>query len=301
MTLPARVKVCEMGPRDGLQNEKAVVSTEDKIAYVNLLSEAGLPVIEATSFVSPKAIPQLSDATEVFAGIRKRPGTRYVVLTPNLKGLERARAAGADSIAVFTAASESFTKRNINMSIEQSLSAFGEVINAARLHGIWVRGYVSTAFGCPYEGTVPVDSVVRVTESLYKLGCDEISIGDTIGVGVSTQVHALIPRLSDIVPLENVALHFHDTYGQALANVEAGMQEGVAIFDSSAGGLGGCPYAPGASGNLGTEDLLYKLRGMDIETGVDLARVRAASRFIAGRLDHQLPSKAYTALEAASA
>lgn len=301
MSVPKRVKVCEMGPRDGLQNESSVIATADKIAYINLLSQTGLSVIEATSFVSPKAIPQLSDAGDVFSGIEKVPGVRYVVLTPNLKGLERARAAGADSVAVFTAASETFTKRNINMTIDESLRVFGEVISEARKAGMWVRGYVSTAFGCPYEGHVPVANVVKVTRQLHDLGCDEISIGDTIGVGVPAQVTELVPELARVMPLERIALHLHDTYGMALANVMAGLQEGVAIFDSSAGGLGGCPYAPGASGNLGTEDLLYLLHGLKIHTGVDLAKVRAASRFIAKILDHELTSRTYTALEAKSA
>ena len=300
MAFPKRVKVCEMGPRDGLQNEKAVIRTDDKVRYIDLLSQTGLSVIEATSFVSPKAIPQLADAAEVYPRIQKLPGVRYVVLCPNLKGLERARAAGADSIAVFTAASETFTKRNINMSVDESLRVFGEVIVEARKLGMWVRGYVSTAFGCPYEGHVPVANVVRVTQALHSLGCDEISIGDTIGVGVPSQVSELVPELAKVMPLERLALHLHDTYGMALANVMAGLEAGVAIFDSSAGGLGGCPYAPGASGNLGTEDLLYLLHGLKIHTGVDLAAVRAASRFIAGVLDHELTSKTYAALEAKS-
>ena len=299
MNVPRAVKVCEMGPRDGLQNEKAIVPAADKIRYIDLLSQSGLKVIEATSFVKPSAIPQLSDAAEVFAGIDKAPGVRYVVLTPNLKGLERAQAAGVDSIAVFGAASETFSKKNINMTIDESLSVFGEVVRAGKAAGMWVRGYISTAFGCPYEGEVPVEQVVRVTKAMYELGCDEISIGDTIGVGVPTQVDELVPQLARVVPREKIALHLHDTRGTALANVHAALQHGIAIFDSSAGGLGGCPYAPGASGNLGTEDLLYMLHGMNIETGVDLSKVRAASRFIASSLDHTLGSKAYTALEAA--
>ncbi|GAC1657816.1 MAG: hydroxymethylglutaryl-CoA lyase [Vulcanimicrobiaceae bacterium] len=300
MSVPKRVKVCEMGPRDGLQNEKSGVATADKIRYIDLLSQTGLQVIEATSFVSPKAIPHLADASDVYAGIKKVAGVRYLVLTPNLKGLERAKAAGVDSIAVFTAASESFTKHNINMTIEQSISTFGEVIREARANNMWVRGYVSTAFGCPYEGHVPVHNVIRVTEALMKLGCDEISIGDTIGVGVPTQVDELVPELLKVMPLERLALHLHDTYGTALANVAAALHHGVAIFDSSAGGLGGCPYAPGASGNLGTEDLLNMLHRMQIQTGVDLSKVRTASRFIADKLDHALTSRAYTALEASA-
>ena len=298
---PKTAKVCEVGPRDGLQNEKVTVPAQIKVQYIDLLTESGLQMIEATSFVSPKAIPQLADSAEVFRSIRKRPGVRYVVLCPNLRGLERARAAGVASIAVFTAASETFTKRNINMTIDESLGIFAEVIREAQSDGMWVRGYISTAFGCPYEGAVPIDAVRKVTTALFELGCDEISIGDTIGVGVPTQVDALIPKLAASVPLERIALHFHDTRGTALANVHAALQNGVAIFDSSAGGLGGCPYAPGASGNLGTEDLLYMLHGMGIETGVDLAGVRAASRFISGALNHAPTSKTFLALEAASA
>jgi len=297
---PNSVRIYEVGPRDGLQNESVNVPADVKVRYIDLLSESGLQMIEATSFVSPKAIPQLSDSAEVFAAIRKRPGVRYVVLCPNLRGLERARQAGVDSIAVFTAASETFTKRNINMSIDESMRVFGEVIREARSDGMWVRGYISTAFGCPYEGAVPIEQVLKVTQQLFELGCDEISIGDTIGVGVPTQVDALIPKLAQVVPLERIALHFHDTRGTALANVHAALQHGITIFDSSAGGLGGCPYAPGASGNLGTEDLLYMLDGMGIKTGVDLAKIRAASRFIAGALNHAPTSKTFLALEAAS-
>ncbi|MBV9972052.1 MAG: hydroxymethylglutaryl-CoA lyase [Candidatus Eremiobacteraeota bacterium] len=300
MAAPNSVRIYEVGPRDGLQNESANVPADVKVRYIDLLSESGLQMIEATSFVSPKAIPQLSDSAEVFAAIRKRPGVRYVVLCPNLRGLERARQAGVDSIAVFTAASETFTKRNINMSIDESMRVFGEVIREARSDGMWVRGYISTAFGCPYEGAVPIEQVLKVTQQLLELGCDEISIGDTIGVGVPTQVDALIPKLAQVVPLERIALHFHDTRGTALANVHAALQHGITIFDSSAGGLGGCPYAPGASGNLGTEDLLYMLDGMGIKTGVDLAKIRAASRFIAGALNHAPTSKTFLALEAAS-
>lgn len=300
MSAPNSVTIYEVGPRDGLQNESVNVPADVKVRYIDLLSESGLQMIEATSFVSPKAIPQLSDSAEVFAAIRKRRGVRYVVLCPNLRGLERARQAGVDSIAVFTAASETFTKRNINMSIDESMRVFGEVIREARSDGMWVRGYISTAFGCPYEGVVPIEQVLKVTQQLFELGCDEISIGDTIGVGVPTQVDALIPKLAQVVPLERIALHFHDTRGTALANVHAALQHGITIFDSSAGGLGGCPYAPGASGNLGTEDLLYMLDGMGIKTGVDLAKIRAASRFIAGALNHAPTSKTFLALEAAS-
>lgn len=298
MTVPKFVTVCEMGARDGLQNEHAVIATADKIRYIDLLSESGLPLVEATSFVSPKAIPQLADAADVFAGIRKRPGVRYPVLTPNVKGLERAKAAGADAIAVFTAASEAFTKRNINMTIDESIDTFRDVVRNAKTNNIWVRGYVSTAFGSPFGDAVTPEMVVGVSRKLLDMGCDEISIGDTIGVGVPSQVDELVPELLKAdVPLEKIAFHFHDTRGTALANVYAALQHGIAIFDSSSGGLGGCPYAPGATGNLGTEDLLYMLHGMGIETGVDLAKVRAASRFIAGVLGHDLTSKAFQAME----
>ena len=255
--------------------------------------------IEATSFVSPKAIPQLTDATEVFARIRKAPGVRYPVLVPNLKGYERARAAGADAIAVFTAASERFTKRNINMTIDESLATFADVVSAAKRDGCWVRGYISTAFGSPFGDEVTPQMVVGVACKLMAMGCDELSIGDTIGVGVPSQVDELVPLLAARIPLDLIAMHFHDTRGTALANVYAALLNGVSKFDSSSGGLGGCPYAPGATGNVGTEDVLYMLERMGIETGVDIAKVRAASRFIAGVVDHALTSKAYQAMEAA--
>jgi isopropylmalate/homocitrate/citramalate synthase len=301
MSIPKFVTVCEMGARDGLQNEHTVVSTDDKVRYIDLLSESGLPLVEATSFVSPKAIPQLADAAEVFTRIRKRPGVRYPVLAPNVKGLERAKAAGADSIAVFTAASELFTKRNINMTIDESIETFRDVVRNAKENNMWVRGYVSTAFGSPFGDAVEPEMVVDVSRKLMDLGCDELSIGDTIGVGVPSQVDELVPMLGRDIPLAKIAFHFHDTRGTALANVYAALQHGISIFDSSSGGLGGCPYAPGATGNLGTEDLLYMLHGMGIETGVDLAKVRAASRFIAGVLGHDLTSKAYQAMERAVA
>jgi isopropylmalate/homocitrate/citramalate synthase len=299
-SLPPRVKVCEMGPRDGLQNEAGVVSTADKIRYIDLLSASGLAVIETTSFVRPDAIPQLTDADHVMAGIERRAGVTYLCLVPNMRGFERARAAGVNAIAVFTAASEAFTKRNINMTIEQSLTTFREVVKAARAEGWWVRGYISTAFGCPYQGAVPVENVVRVANALAEMGVDEISIGDTIGVGTPNQVVDVAGALQAQMPVERLAMHFHDTRGTALANVVAALQMNIATFDSSSGGLGGCPYAPGATGNLATEDLLYMLHGMGIETGVDLDAVRAASRFISGALGRDVASRAYRALEAAA-
>lgn len=299
--LPRRVTIFEMGARDGLQNENALISTDDKVRYIDLLSETGLTWIEATSFVSPKAIPQLADAAEVFARIRKAPGVRYPVLAPNLKGYERARAAGVDAIAVFTAASEHFTKRNINMTIAESLATFAGVVRAAKKDGCWVRGYISTAFGSPFGDRVTPQMVLDVSLKLLQMGCDELSIGDTIGVGVPSQVDALVPLLAGEIPLDRIAMHFHDTRGTALANVYAALQLGIAKFDASSGGLGGCPYAPGATGNVGTEDVLYMLHQMGIETGIDIEKLRAASRFIAGVVGHALTSKAYQAMEAADA
>jgi isopropylmalate/homocitrate/citramalate synthase len=301
MTLPKHVTIFEMGARDGLQNENALIATGDKVRYIDLLSRTGLKWIEATSFVSPKAIPQLADATEVFARIRKAPGVRYPVLVPNLKGYERARAAGADAIAVFTAAAERFTKRNINMTLDESLATFTDVVSTSKRDGCWVRGYVSTAFGSPFGDVVTPQMVLDVSLKLIEMGCDELSIGDTIGVGVPSQVDELVPLLAARIPLDLIAMHFHDTRGTALANVYAALLNGISKFDSSSGGLGGCPYAPGATGNAGTEDVLYMLERMGIETGVDIAKVRAASRFIAGVVDHALTSKAYQAMEAADA
>ncbi len=301
MALPKFVKLVEMGARDGLQNEHAVISTNDKVRYIDLLSETGLQWIEATSFVSPKAIPQLADAADVFTRIRKAPGVRYPVLVPNMKGYERAKSVGVDAIAVFTAASETFTKRNINMTIDESLDTFRDVVRTAKSDGMWVRGYVSTAFGSPFGDEVTPAMVVDVSVKLMEMGCDELSIGDTIGVGVPSQVDELIPALTKQISLDQLAFHFHDTRGTALANLYAALQHGVHIFDSSAGGLGGCPYAPGATGNVGTEDVIYLLHSMKVDTGVDLSKLRAASRFIRGVLDHDLTSKAFQAMEAADA
>jgi isopropylmalate/homocitrate/citramalate synthase len=286
--MPDRVKVCEMGPRDGLQNESEIVATSDKVRFIDMLSASGLAVIETTSFVRPDAIPQLTDAEEVMARIDRRPGVTYLCLTPNARGLDRARAAGVRAVAVFTAASETFAKRNINMTIDESLATFSGVVKSARAEGIWVRGYISMAFGCPY--------------ALAEMGVDEISIGDTIGIATPNQVVDVAGALQAQMPVERLAMHFHDTRGTALANVVAALQMNVATFDSASGGLGGCPYAPGATGNLATEDLLYLLHGMDIETGVDLDAVRAATRFVSGALGRtDVPSRAYRALEAAHA
>ncbi len=296
--MPDRVKVCEMGPRDGLQNESEIVPTSDKVRFIDILSASGLAVIETTSFVRPDAIPQLTDAEEVMSRIDRHPGVTYLCLTPNARGLDRARAAGVRAVAVFTAASETFAKRNINMSIDESLATFAGVVKTARAEGMWVRGYISMAFGCPYEGRVPVENVVRVANALAEMGVDEISIGDTIGIATPNQVVDVAGALQTHMPVERLAMHFHDTRGTALANVVAALQMNVSIFDSSAGGLGGCPYAPGATGNLATEDLLYMLHGMGIETGVDLERVRDASRFMASTIGRDVVSRAYRALEA---
>jgi hydroxymethylglutaryl-CoA lyase len=293
--LPARVTIVEVGPRDGLQNEKGVVPTPDKVHYIDLLSAAGFPVVEATSFVSPRAIPQLADATEVLAALQRRAGTRYAALVPNVTGMERALAAGVGDVAVFTAASETFAQHNINCGIAESIARFRPVVALAREHGVRVRGYISTAFGCPYEGAVAPDAVVRVADQLLELGVDDLSLGDTIGVATPNQVAELVPRLERHVDLKRVGMHFHDTRGTALANVLVSLELGITTYDSSSAGLGGCPYAPGASGNLATEDLLYMLQGMGIETGVDLGAVVTASRFIAGVLGRTPTSRYYQA------
>jgi hydroxymethylglutaryl-CoA lyase len=295
--LPHAVRVVEVGPRDGLQNEKALIPTPQKIQFIHMLADAGLPVVEATSFVSPRAIPQLSDASEVMLGLTRRPSTSYPVLVPNVKGMERALAAGVRAIAVFTAASESFTRHNINTTIDESLANFRPVVALARQNGMEVRGYISTVFGCPYEGRVEAAQVLHVAQALLEMGVGELSLGDTIGVATPNQVVDVIGLLvnDSSIPVSQLAVHFHDTRGIALANVLVALQLGISIVDSSAGGLGGCPYAPGAAGNLATEDLLYMLHGMGIQTGVDLDKVVAASRFIAPLLGHPPTSKYYQA------
>jgi hydroxymethylglutaryl-CoA lyase len=299
-SFPRRVRVVEVGPRDGLQNEQGTIATEDKIRFIDLLSAAGFEMVEATSFVHPTAVPQLADAPEVFARIEKRSGVRYPVLVPNQRGMERAVAAGAKEIALFTAASESFNKANINAGIEESLRNCAEVMQVARREGLWARGYISTCFGCPYEGDVAVETVLEVTLRLFDLGVDEVCLGDTIGVGTPGGVDRVLEPALGKVATDRLGLHFHDTRGTALANTLRAMQLGCWIFDSSAGGLGGCPYAPGASGNLATEDLLYMLHGMGVETGVDLGRVMAASGFISQRLGRPLTSRVYQAELAAA-
>jgi len=278
MTSDRAVRIVEVGPRDGLQNEQAVVPADAKVAFIEALAASGLRVVEATSFVSPRAIPQLADADEVFPRIDRRRGVRYPVLVPNLRGLERAEAAGVDAVAVFTAASEAFTQHNIGMSIEESLAAFAPVLERAAASNWWRRGYVSTAFGCPYSGDVATGAVVDVSVALMDLGCDEISIGDTIGVAHPDDVRRVVTALLERIPAERLALHLHDTYGRALENVEAGLDLGIRIFDASAGGTGGCPYAPGAPGNLATESLVGLLDRLGFEHGVDAdAVVRAAA------------------------
>jgi isopropylmalate/homocitrate/citramalate synthase len=288
---PKQVRIVEVGPRDGLQNEKTIIPTEAKLRFIGLLNEAGLPVIEVTSFVSPKAIPQLADASAVFPAIEKKPGTAYPVLVPNQRGMERALAAGVREVAVFTAASESFTRANINMTIAESIAAFRPVVAMAQANQMRVRGYISTAFGCPYEGRVAPKQVVAVAQQLLDLGVDELSIGDTIGVATPNQVSEIVPLLAQQAGLARLAMHFHDTRGTALANVLAALQAGITTFDSAAGGAGGCPYAPGAAGNLATEDLLYMLHGMGIATGVDLAAVVRASLYLRTLLSRPLTSK----------
>jgi hydroxymethylglutaryl-CoA lyase len=293
--LPTRVTLVEVGPRDGLQNEAGIVPTAVKIRYIDALSAAGLPVVEATSFVDPRWIPQLADADEVMRGIDRRTGVRYPVLVPNAKGMERALAAGAREVSVFTAASETFNKKNVNATIAESLERFRPVVALARERNVRVRGYVSTAFGCPYEGKIAPAAVLDVSRRLVDIGIDEVSVGDTIGVATPNQVAEICGLLERHIDVGRLAMHFHDTRGTALANVVAALELGIAIFDSSSGGLGGCPYAPGAAGNLATEDLLYMLDGMGIETGVSLDGVVAATRLIAGSLDHAPTSKYYQA------
>lgn len=288
---PKCVKIVEVGPRDGLQNEKETVPTADKIQFVNLLSEAGFPVVEATSFVSPKWVPQLADASEVYTGLRKKAGVSYPVLVPNLKGLARALEAGVKDIAVFTAASDSFNKKNINKTFAESLEDIRLVVAEAREEGMKVRGYVSTCYVCPYEGKIAPKKVLPVVEELLKAGVDEVSIGDTVGAAVPTDVEGLFGLLLKKMPAKKLAVHFHDTRGTALANILKALELGVTTVDASAGGLGGCPYAPGAAGNVATEDVLYMLHGMGIETGVSLDKVVQASRFIGSVLKRPLPSK----------
>ena len=294
--LPPEVRIVEVGPRDGLQNEATLVPTAAKIELIDRLSATGLQTIEATSFVSPKWVPQLADAAEVYAGIARRSGIAYPVLVPNETGYDRARAAGVEEIAVFTAASEAFNRRNINAGIEESLQRFAPVLARARADGVRVRGYVSTVLGCPYQGEVPVADVVRVARSLHDMGCYEISLGDTIGVGTPVKARAMLRAVASEVPMPALAVHFHDTYGQALANLLACLEEGVAVIDAAVSGAGGCPYAKGASGNVATEDVVYMLQGMGVRTGVDLDQLAETGHWLAARLGRSTSSKVGEAL-----
>lgn len=288
---PTQVRLVEVGARDGLQNEKAIIPAEAKIELIDRLSATGLRTIEATSFVSPKWVPQLADAAEVYAGIDKREGVAYPVLVPNIKGYERAREVGVTEIAVFGAASEAFSMKNINASIEQSIDRFSEVIAAARADGVKVRGYVSTVLGCPYQGEVPLADVVRVARALHELGCYEVSLGDTIGVGTPARARDMLRAVAAEIPMDALAVHFHDTYGQALANILACLEEGVAVVDASVSGTGGCPYARGASGNVASEDVVYMLHGMGIDTGIDLDRLVDTGRWLSQLLGRDTGSK----------
>jgi hydroxymethylglutaryl-CoA lyase len=298
MILPKRVKIVEVGPRDGLQNEPVAVTTKLKVELIDRLSDTGIRAIEATAFVSPKWVPQMADNAEVMSGIHRKAGVSYPVLVPNMRGFEAALAAGCDEVAVFAAASESFSKKNINCSIDESLDRFAPVIEAAGAKSVKVRGYISCALGCPFEGEVAPDIVARIAQRLAESGCYEISLGDTIGVGTPGATQAMIDAVSARVTVNRLAGHFHDTYGQALANILAALQRGVTVFDSAVAGLGGCPYAPGATGNVATEDVLYMLNGLGIDTGVDLDAVIDTGVFISEALGRDVASKAARALRA---
>ena len=298
MGFPADVRIVEVGPRDGLQNESVDIGTANKIELIDRLSRTGLRSIEATAFVSPKWVPQMADAAEVLAGIARQPQISYPVLVPNEQGYERARAAGATEVAVFTAASEAFNLRNTNATIAQSLDRFRPVLERANADGVRVRGYVSTVLGCPYQGEVPLADVVRVAAELHAMGCYEISLGDTIGVGTPVKARAMLKAVAAEVPMPALAIHFHDTYGQALANVLACLEEGVAVVDSAVSGAGGCPYAKGASGNVASEDVVYMLHGLGIRTGIDLAALAGIGRWLAGLLGRDTGSKVGKALAA---
>jgi hydroxymethylglutaryl-CoA lyase len=297
-SVPDFVRLVEVGPRDGLQNEPGEVPTAVKLELIERLADAGLPAVEATAFVSPKWVPQMADHTEVLERLRRKPGVSYPVLTPNLKGLEAARAAGAKEVAVFGAASEAFSKKNINCTIDESLQRFSEIVSAARKHDIAVRGYVSCVVGCPYEGAIAPERVAHVAGALYDMGCYEVSLGDTIGVGTPAKTRAMIEACATRVPIGKLAGHYHDTYGQALANIYASLQAGVRTFDSSVAGLGGCPYAAGASGNVATEDVVYLLQGLGFMTGVDLDKVVETGEWICAFLKKQNSSKAARAITA---
>jgi len=301
LKLPPAVRLVEVGPRDGLQNEKTMVPTVAKVALIDALTEAGFPAIEATAFVSPKWVPQMADAADVMKRIMRKPGVRYPVLTPNLKGFEAALAAQADEVAVFVAASETFSRKNINCSIEESLERARPVFAAAAAHGVRVRGYISCVLGCPYEGEIDPHKVAEIAEALHRLGAYEVSLGDTIGVGTAGKTAALFDLVAKRVPVRALAGHFHDTYGQALTNVYAAMETGVATFDCSVAGLGGCPYAKGATGNVASEDVVYLMNGLGIATGVDLGKLRAAGQAISDVLGRPPASRVARALAAKSA
>ncbi len=296
MSFPSRVRIVEVGPRDGLQNEAQTVPVEVKVKLIEMLADAGLTAIEAGAFVSPKWVPQMAASGEVFARIDKRPGVSYPMLVPNLKGLELALEAGVREIALFAAATETFSQKNTNCSIAESIERFAAVIDAARAGNLRIRGYISCALGCPYEGEVSLESVAMLARELFARGCYEVSLGDTIGVGTPGRARALVERLAQDTPVEKLAAHFHDTYGQALANLHAVLQCGVAVVDSSVAGLGGCPYAKGATGNVATEDVVYMLDGMGIETGVDMDKLLEAGRYISDFLGREPVSRAATAL-----
>jgi len=298
MSLPRKVRIVEVGPRDGLQNEARDVPTSVKIELIHRLAHAGLSAIEATAFVSPKWVPQMADHAEVMAGLEKKSGVAYPVLVPNMKGFEAARKAGAEEIAVFGAASETFSRKNINCSIAESLERFASVVEAARASKMRVRGYISCVAGCPYEGEVKPRAVAGVAEKLYKMGCYEVSLGDTIGVGTPRKILSMIEAVAKEVPIGKLAGHYHDTYGQALANIYASLEAGVKTFDSSVAGLGGCPYAKGATGNVATEDVVYMLDGLGIETGVDLEKLFRAGQFICKALGREPASRVARALAA---
>ncbi len=295
---PASVRIVEVGPRDGLQNEPGELPTAVKVELIERLADAGLPAVEATAFVSPKWIPQMADHTEVLERIRRKPGVSYPVLTPNLKGYESAKAAGAGEVAIFAAASEAFSRKNINCSIAESLERFAPVLEKSKQDGIRVRGYVSCVLGCPYEGEVAPSRVADVAGRLYEMGCYEVSLGDTIGVGTPERTKAMITACAARVPVAKLAGHYHDTYGQALANIYASLEEGIATFDASIAGLGGCPYAAGASGNVATEDVVYMLQGLGIQTGIDLERLVEIGQWISSVLKKPVGSKAGAAIAA---
>ena len=298
MSFPRKVRIVDVSPRDGLQNEPRNVSASVKIELIERLQEAGLKAVEATAFVSPKWVPQMADSAEVMAGIRKRPGVAYPVLVPNMKGFEAAQAAGAEEIAVFGAASETFSKKNINCGIAESLARFEPVVAAARARGMRVRGYISCVAGCPYEGEVSPRAVAELAGELYRMGCYEVSLGDTIGVGTPGRIRRMIEAVARRVPIAKIGGHYHDTYGQALANIYASLELGVKIFDSSVAGLGGCPYAKGATGNVATEDVIYMMDGLGVETGVDLEKLFRAGEFICRALGREPASRVARALAA---